>query len=222
MIEKSGKCNESSPAPRPYLDDDFAKELNYQLWVLKSSRFNAARRLLLKHRWSTYTITALSLYAITANLMIAYGFTEGVAMSSAPRATSLAFVSVVMAITILIISLLESSRQYEVRAEKFHDCGLAINSLYRELRQARVGPSTSLTPEQLSDIRKRYEMVLAKYENHEDIDYLLAQTKSSEWFRRPWYWNFWIKVKSYFSVLFFYHFAITAPPAFFAFWWIKL
>lgn len=212
MLEKT---QEDEPrAPKPYLDADFGKELSYQLWVTKGARFHANRRLDLKQRWSTYTITALALYAITANLITAYGITEQLNVS-----TELAFASSVMSVFILILSLLEGARQYNLRASHHHDCAREISKLYRRLRQLRTGPGDPLTPAILRELAEQYEAILDRFENHEDIDYYLLQAKKSEWFNHGLVVRVWFRLRWYLQTLFLYHVAILAPPIFFLGWW---
>lgn len=215
MPEKS-QDNEAK-APKPYLDADFGKELSYQLWVTKGSRFHASRRLDLKKRWSTYTITALALYAITANLITVYGIAGQLNVS-----TKLAFASSVMSIFILILSLLEGARQYNLRASHHHDCAREISKLYRRLRQLRTGPGDPLTPEILRELTERYEAILDRFENHEDIDFYLLQAKKSEWFSHGFLVRAWFRLRWYLQTLCLYHVAILLPPVVFLGWWYGL
>jgi hypothetical protein len=187
-------------APQPYLDEDFGKELNFQLWSTKGARFNANKRLMLKQKWSTYAITALSLYVITASMMIVSGVSESIRLPSA----KLAFCSTVMSILILIISLLESSRQYGLRARQFHDCALAVAKLYRELRLLRTGPEPNPTAEKVRDLTAKYNEILDRCENHEDVDFLILKTKKSEYFNLGFWARTKILLRWYFEVLFVY------------------
>ena len=198
-------------------DVDFGKELSYQLWVTKGSRFHASRRLELKQRWSTYTIAALALYAITANLITVYGIAGQLNIS-----TKIAFASSVMSIFILILSLLEGARQYNLKASHYHDCAREISKLYRRLRQLRTGPGGPLTPEILTDLTEQYEAILDRFENHEDIDYYLLQAKKSEWFSHGFLVRGWFRLRWYLQTLFLYHVAILLPPVVLFVWWYGL
>lgn len=209
MIEETAR-DQQNAAPQRYLDADFAKELNFQLWVTKGARFNAGRRLQMKQKWSTYTITALALYAITANLLTVYG------IAGAPGVnTQLAFGSSIMSILILIISLLEGSRRYNLHAHLFHDCARAISRCYRELRRLRTSAGDGCNEDEVRRITEEYEEILNRCENHEDIDYLLMQVKKSDWFETSWRTRSWIRCRWYLQTLFLYQAAIVGPPVLF-------
>ncbi len=204
-------------APQPYLDGDFAKELSYQLWVTKGARFHACRRLQTKQKWSSYSIAALAFYAITVNLVPVYG------VAFSPDTGPLfAFVSSALSVLIIIISLLEGARQYDLRADRHHRCGLELGKIYRELRQLRTAHGDEPQPlpaETIQLLRERYEAILDKHENHEDVDFLLMQAKKSEWFNKGFAMRVWVRVRWYLQVSLFYHLTILVPPVVLIWWW---
>lgn len=204
-----------SVAPQLYLDGDFSKELSYQLWVTKGARFHAARRLQRKQAWSTYTVAALSLYAIGANLLIVYGMSGG-----KPIESKIAFAGSFLSIAILIVSLIEGSRQYELRADRLHNCAREVNCVYRKVRQARLGPGANPDAVSVRNLAEDYERILEKYENHEEIDYQLQRIKKCEWFDVKWPERQWIRLRWYIEVLLVYHFSIFFPPVLFLWWWV--
>jgi len=197
--------NGQSEAPQPYLDADFAKELNYQLWVTKGARFHASQRLAAKQKWSSYAIAALAFYAIVANLLpIAIDGLDFILTG---------FVSSTLSIFILVISLLEGSRRYDLRSSRHHDCALEIGELYRKLRKLRTGPvANEVNRESAIDaIMNKYQNVLKRFENHEQVDYLLLQAKKSDYFQKGPIRRGWVQVRWYLEVYLPYHVAIFGP-----------
>jgi SMODS and SLOG-associating 2TM effector domain family 5 len=195
-------------APQPYLDSDFSKELSFQLWITKGARFNANRRLLKKNKWSTYALTALSTYAIVLNLMVIYGVLQPVGFTS----KVIAFGSTAVSIMLLIVSILESARKYEVHANNFHRCALELSHIYRKLRILRTGPEPNVTRDDISNLSEEYEKALACYDNHDDIDYQMFQANKYSYFQVGFLKRAQIKCRYYFETLFTYHVFIFLPP----------
>lgn len=99
---------------------------------------------------------------------------------------------------ILAISIIISSKNYKLRASKFHECGREIDKIYNKIciwKSIEFEPSES----DLQEISEDYCRILDKYENHKLIDYQLFQAnnlteykniKSKKWF--------WFRIKSLF------------------------
>ncbi|OYV04337.1 MAG: hypothetical protein CFE26_17435 [Verrucomicrobiales bacterium VVV1] len=84
------------------------------------------------------------------------------------------FISSALSIIILVVSQLESSQNYSVRALTNHQSGLQISELYNELRILKTRYGEDKGPEFLTkveSIAKRYDDILKRSENHEDIDF---------------------------------------------------
>ena len=193
-------------SPQPHLDEDFSKELSFQVWSTKGARFFSNRRLLAKQKWSTYALTALSTYVIILNLMIVYGVLKPTALSN----TVVAFSSTALSILILIVSLLESSRRYELQASNFHRCSLELGQVYRRVRMMRTGPEPRVTRDQVEKLASDYEQILAAFENHDEIDFLMFQ-RTKAYFKLAAYRKAWTIVRWYFETFFVYHAVVFSP-----------
>jgi len=83
---------------------------------------------------------------------------------------ALTLLTAFLAIAILVLSLVEQGHAYQLRAERLHECGLALNKLYDELENRRSheadGPALLL-----NEISERYHKILMSVpENHDPID----------------------------------------------------
>jgi len=195
-------------APQPYLDSDFGKELNFQLWATKGSRFHGARRLEAKHRWSNYAIVALAMYVFAINLMPIFQLPVGIPFSD----NSVRLATVLMSIFLLIITQIESSKQYNLRAKELHDCALEIGELYRELRRIRTCNGSGSSEKRIKEIAVSYGQILRQCSNHEQIEFLYFQTTKNEYFKIGLIERLRILLLSYLKTWFFYHVAIVLPP----------
>lgn len=139
--------------------------------ITASARFNASRRLRVHQDVSLWAVSVFSVVLIVVPLLTRFGVETNL---SAP---TIDLLNVVAAIAILVISILVNSSNFAERAEKMHRCALELNALSREvkLRIQAEGAETS----NLRDLQARYEEILARYENHEDIDFKVAQIKKA-------------------------------------------
>lgn len=151
-----------------YAQGTFDRELNYKMWSTYKARFNAAARLHRKHNLSTRALALLSAYVaifsvITAILGDALGGRES---------DLLLIVGVSLSIVILVIGLLETSQNYSVRADRFHQSGLDIAELYKELRslKSKHKEKDDAFFQEVDKIKNKYDDILQRSENHEDID----------------------------------------------------
>lgn len=140
-----------------------AQKLVNTIWKTQGARFTAQRRLAAMHRWSLGSIAIASLYVVGLSL-IPWFFEIG---ESDERLLGL--VTVLSAVGILVMSLLEAGERYEVRSERVHDCGLALGALMGELD---VHVADARGTEGLTEYRQRYDAILKEHkENHERLDH---------------------------------------------------
>lgn len=151
-----------------YAQGTFDRELNYKMWSTYKARFNASSRLHRKHNLSTSAVALLSAYVaifsvITAILGDALGGKES---------DLLLIVGVSLSIVILVIGLLETSQNYSVRADRFHQSGLDVAELYKELRslKSKHKEKDDAFFQEVDRIKGRYDDILQRSENHDDID----------------------------------------------------
>lgn len=138
-----------------------------KLWETKGSRFIAANRLELHDKWSTITISIISVYIISINLAII--------LPDLPEFLSteiITYSTICLSVLVLVISLILASRNYKMRADKYHECGRKINEIYDQLC---IWKNTDENPskDDLNNMSKNYYTILDNHENHSRLDYLM-------------------------------------------------
>jgi hypothetical protein len=134
---------------------------------LKRARFNAAERLTRKQNASTYS---LAIAGICAFLLPLFTLQFADALTAHTKHV-LEFTANVTGTLSLVMGLIEQARDYPARARRFHECGLAVNSVIRDLSIASSGDS-------LKTYIERYEAALSDCdENHTDLDSDIARAQ---------------------------------------------
>lgn len=162
------ESSENRSVPK-YAQGTFDRELNYKLWSTYKARFNAADRLNTKHRLSTRAIALLSSYvAIFSVITAVFEDTFG-----SKQADVLLIIGVSLSILILVLGLLETSQNYSLKADRFHQSGLDIAELYKELRslKSKHEEKDKAFFEEIDSIRTKHNDILQRSENHEIIDH---------------------------------------------------
>lgn len=139
-----------------------------RVWTTKGARFNAHRRLLGKNSASQFALAVLSIYAIAASVA-----TLVLPADKFPRLLpAMSAATVVASVFILVQGLLESAKNYQLRAFQMQRCGEKLSEHYNLLSAHRyVG---RVTEQQYLEAVQEYSSILADYpENHEDNDYFL-------------------------------------------------
>lgn len=196
---------------KDYLDKTFLEELNYKIWSTKGSRFNANKRLLLISRLSNLSNSMLSVYLIAIGLLSVYNiYNNGfIAQSVLP------YITTCLSILLLVFSQIENSKNYQLKAKEFHNCGLELSKLYNKLRVFKtMDSSTNDKNKELftQEIATQYELILEKYDNHEPIDHSLFKTRNAKYFEISWIEVFCIKTNYYIKTQLGYHLIILIPP----------
>lgn len=201
------------PTLPPYLqNNDWEEELNFKLWVTKGARFCADKRLLRLHTLSALATSFLSAYLIIVSLLPLYvpSVSDNLPNNALPLLTT------GISILLLVYTLIESSKDFKLRAHQFHQCALKISKLYNELRQLK-GEEASAKKAGMRSISTRYDEVLEIYENHDAIDYDIFQTQKPEYFHLSRL-QVWSRHLRYYGVVQFrYHLVIVIPPALIAY-----
>jgi hypothetical protein len=144
------------------------------MWITKGSRFTAHRRLKMAQLASTFIQVMLSILVIFATML-------PLVYKDKVPGTDQAFISIstmVLSVFIVTLSVLESSKEFSVRAERMLRSGQKISELYNELQGSfRKHQANAGTIEQhfnsIAEVTKKYEQVISDFsENHDDIDYL--------------------------------------------------
>ena len=145
-----------------------ASELLEQIRITKGSRFNAHRRLLGKHIASQFALAVLSIYTIAASIAT-------LVLPSAQYPNLLPAMSagtIVASVFVLVQSLLESAKNYQLRSHLMFKCGEKLSMLYNECRATiNVGAFGEIA---YLGFVESYGGILADYsENHSETDYNL-------------------------------------------------
>lgn len=180
-----------------------------KLWETKGARFIAASRLELHEKWSTIAISLISVYIISLNLLVLFPEDKRLPILSGVNIT---YSTICLSVLILAISLIISSRNYRLRADKFHECGRRIDEIYDKICfwiNSKEQPSKY----EIEKISEAYLNFLDKYENHTRLDYLLLKANNiSDYDIKNKNW-FWVRIKSiyYLQTVGIYVLAISMP-----------
>ncbi|MFD1628938.1 SLATT domain-containing protein [Pseudopedobacter beijingensis] len=180
---------------KAYLEKSFLEELSYKVWSTKGARFKADERLMKTAKMSNISLSVFSAYLIIASLISVYVGNYKLNFQI------INYFVTSLSIILLVLSQYESSQDYKMRAVKFHECALELSKIYNEIRIFKTlskHPTDEECRTFCEDTSRKYQDILAKYENHSAIDYdtfrLLnpdyfseykAKTKSIK-FRRWW------------------------------------
>lgn len=189
----------------------FEEELYDKMWKTKGNRFNAYERIRTTQRLSFYTTSLLSAYLIIVNLLEPFGL-----LPADITTHFVSFISVSLSIILLIIVILESSMEYSLKAQNFHNCSKEIGKLFNELEDEM--DNKSIDEEKVHQISISYSIILDKYDNHSPIDYALHKTKHKDYFKLIWIERVWIRIRASFFVHFKYYLFIFGVPLVILIW----
>jgi len=200
--------NSKASTQPPYLvNNSWEQEINYKLWVTKGARFVSARRCEQCNRGSQLALTFLSGYLIIIG--IAPFFIKTLSLTVDPDVIALGTTAI--SVLLLAYSLIESSKSYELRAHKYHNCALKVSKLYNALRRSKENEEGFRTAE-LERITETYEEILRQYENHSNLDFLLFKTQKPDYHGLSYIDVKKINLDYYFKVHLKYHLIIILPP----------
>lgn len=193
---------------KEHLKKDFGAELNYKLWITKGARFNAANRLKIKSTLSVYCIGFLTGYIIIINLFTFLPVSSSLQFSP----TVLTITTVGLSILVLVFSLVENLKNYSLESEKIHSCAMEIGKLYNEWRYYKTLAHEKVDlVDKVLDLTQRYEIILDKYGNHENIDTHLFKVRHNYYFDFSKPYVLLAYINHYLKVYFIYHFLIFIP-----------
>lgn len=148
------------------------QSLDKRLWETKHLRYLASARLKRKNVYSQYTTCILSVYVLCLSLGPQFKY-----FSSIP-AERLNFVNIVLSVCIIIITLLESSNNYQLQSERLYNCAHEISGLLQRLKFIKDFPEQA--DKQLKQISDEYEAIQHRYgENQSHYDYHLFQAQNA-------------------------------------------
>jgi len=172
MSEKRKKSKE-------YLDKTFLEELNHKIWCTKGTRFNADNRFKKKAKLSNISISIISAYLIIASLFSVYDINQN------SDDSIINYLVTALSILLLVVSMHENNQNYKLKAYNFHSCGLELAEIYNRLRTFKTleGKKTEIEiVEFCNEINDKYQKILNKYDNHDNIDYDTFRIKNLDYF----------------------------------------
>lgn len=167
------------PKSREYLEKTFLEELNHKIWCTKGARFSADARFKKKSKMSNISLSFLSAYLIIASLISVYNINQN------SHDNIINYLVTALSILLLVASMYENSQDYKLRAYIYHSCGIELSEIYNKLRifkTLKENKSQSEILEFCSEINREYQIILNKYENHENIDFDTFRVKSLLYF----------------------------------------
>lgn len=174
----------------------YAKSLNKKIWTTKGTRFNAARRFNNNFQVSITSISILSIYGISIPIL------QGIVnVSECPQLNGIYTASsTILSIFILVLSLLDSSKNYQVRADRLYNNALKIRNLQRQVEYTIDCESDCANfQEKIKDFSSRYEELINECpENHGTEDFDLFKAQHREDFKDiNWKTENYIKLKAF-------------------------
>lgn len=189
----------------------FEEELYDKMWKTKGNRFNAYERIRKTQKLSFYTTSLLSAYLIIVNLLEPFNL-----LPANITTHFVSFISVSLSIILLVYVILESSMEYSLKAQNFHNCSKEIGKLFNELENEM--DNKPINQEKVNQISIAYSNILDKYDNHSPIDYALHKTKHKKDFNLNWIERVWIRIRANFFVHFKYYLFIFGAPLIIIIW----
>lgn len=190
---------------------DYAEELSKRIWKTKGSRFNAARRLSNKNQFSITSISILSFYGIIIPIIqIVFASSQCLKLNN-----WFTFISIFLSIFILVLSLLEGSKNYQVKAERLYNNATKLATIYRDLEyiKARNLEYSSLEKE-LKNILDKYDRKIESCpENHDTEDYELFKAQHRREFEINILESKWNIFKGYIRDYWLYWLFLIIPPS---------
>ncbi len=196
---------------KDYLEKTFIEELNYKIWTTKGSCFNANKRLLLLSKNSNLANSILSVYLIAIGLLSVYNINSDRSIGE----NILAYYTTCISILLLVFSQIENSKNYQLKAKEFHNCGIELSCLYNQLRifkTLKLEPTNEEKEMFAKDLSAKYESILGKHDNHDFIDYCMFTIRYPNYFELSFIETLKIKIKYYIKTQFFFHMMILVPP----------
>jgi hypothetical protein len=202
---------EKKKSYKDYLDKTFLEELNYKIWSTKASRFNANKRLLKIADLSNLCTSMLSVYLIAVGLLSVYNIYSPNDIDENLIAYSITCLSILL----LVFGQIENAKDFSTKANRFHNCGLELSSLYNELRIFKTlteKPKIKEKKDFAEKISGKYERILERHENHHPIDHEMFRASKAEYHELGKIDVLKIKANYYLKTSLIYHILIIIPP----------
>lgn len=117
-------------------------------------------------------------------------------------------ISIFLAVAVLVYSVVIGKSRYNSRADKLTRCGDSLKELNRELdsfiESKRKDSKEGFCENDLENFRKRYSQLILESENHDKIDYLIAELDMNNDYKITGVVRLWKYIRIYFSIIFSY------------------
>lgn len=145
---------------------DRFRRLKMTIWITKGARFNAARRLERQAAMSDVAAFLLS-FAVASLSLVSLVFAESF---SAFQNKTIGAATVIITFFIMLMSLMNSSKNYGLRAYVLHRCGIELTDLFQEMEA--VDDLDCMSHDDYLRYQRRYGAILiTNLENHSNMDY---------------------------------------------------
>jgi low affinity Fe/Cu permease len=187
----------------------YAESLKNRLWITKGSRFNAARRLNNKSQFSTTSISILSVYGIAIPIIQSLPN-----ISKCSQVNSLyTAISTILSVFTLVLSLLDSAKNYPVKADRIYNSAVKIGVLEKKLEYLICCEADDEFRAKVQFISTEYNEILAECgENHDPEDFALFKAQHSKDFNIKTISKNLIKLKVFVKDYWIYVFVLGLPP----------
>jgi hypothetical protein len=200
------------PTGKSHLDKEFLTDLKHKMWATKGTRFQAAERLKTKSRYSALSISLLSAYLIIFGLLSVYNLYSD--QNIPPNLIPFSITTV--SIFLLVFTLFENAKNYDVRAIHFHNCGLKIARLHNAITNYKSYRESDTDEKKLAfcvEMQDKYQTILERYENHLQIDNKIFKTNHTDYYDYiKWDYIVYVKMQEWLELYFFF-ILITVGPA---------
>lgn len=143
--------------------EQIVKRWYKKVWLTRGARFNAHSRLE-KHA-NLSSLSILTVYIIALNLFPQISF-----LKSSFKIDDTGYITIILSVLILSISQYVSSKEYKLKAFKFHSCGKELNTIYEVLAIYNENPGT-VSLVNIENIANDYQNIINKCEeNHSKLD----------------------------------------------------
>ena len=142
------------------------EKLQMSIRVTAKCRYNAAARLEWQGKFAFFTTTSLSLGLVLIPLLQNSGVELRYSVSV------LNMMSIFLAVSVLVYSVVIGTAKYEVRAENLTDCGNRLKELNRSLARDLI--DCARESDVLEAYHTRYSDIVTDTENHSRDDYAFA------------------------------------------------
>jgi len=146
--------------------EQLKKKLTSDWRLVKRARFNAAKRLRNRHEAGQFAFAISGIYGFLVPLFLL----QFDSYLSNFAAMVISFVAAVAGALSFTIAMQYQQKDFKGRSAQMHECGRKINNLSRHLLATPIGRTEDLRP-----FIHHYDDILARCENHDEIDFALAR-----------------------------------------------